>query len=381
MSAYDVIVIGLGGMGSATAYHLAARGLKVLGLEQYGPVHDRGSSHGESRMMRQAYFEGEAYVPLLLRAAELWQQTARKGDAELLLPTGGLFVGPPSSAVVAGSIRSAERFGIPHDVMSAGDIMQRFPTMRPDDHYIALYEPGAGVIFPERSVQTFLALADRHGADLHFDEKVFDWEADSSGEGVMVDAAHDTYEAGRLVITAGPWTAGILADMHLPIQAERVVMHWFEPQVSVDHFAPGRFPVHIWQLDDGLDFYGFPALGGSKGGVKIALHNAVRDACDPDAVDRIVYASEIETMRRHVRRFFPEMDGRHLTAQTCMYTSSPDDDFIIDRHPDHAQVLIAAGFSGHGFKFSSVVGEILADLATEGDTRHNIQPFSLGRFG
>jgi sarcosine oxidase len=265
--------------------------------------------------------------------------------------------------------------------MTATDITRRFPMMRPDSDYIGLYEAAGGVVFPEKSVEAFCALAEHHGADLHFEEKVLEWEADAGGDGVMVDTALDTYEAGRLVITAGPWAGTVMESMHLPIQAERVVMHWFEPQVSVDHFAPGRFPVHVWQLEDGLDFYGFPALGGSKGGVKLALHNDVRDACAPDSVDRVVYAAEIEAMRRHVRRFFPDMDGRHLTAKTCMYTSSPDDLFIIDRHPDHGQVFFATGFSGHGFKFATVIGEALAELAIDDVTRHPIEPFAMGRFG
>ena len=381
MSAYDVIVIGLGGMGSATAYQLAARGLKVLGLEQYDLAHDQGSSHGESRMLRQAYFEGDIFVPLLLRAYDLWAQTQRDADRELMLQTGGLYVGPEASHVVSGSLRAAQVFDLPHDVLTAAEIARRFPMMRPDPHYIGVYEERGGVVFPERSVEAFCTLAARHGAELHFGERVLEWEADSGGDGVMVDTAQDTYEAGRLVITAGPWANKVMAATHLPIQAERVVMHWFEPQVSVDHFAPGRFPVHVWQLEDGLDFYGFPALAGSKGGVKIALHNDVRDACDPDTVNRVVYASEIEAMRRHVRRFFPDMDGRHLTAKTCMYTSSPDDLFIIDRHPDYGQVIYATGFSGHGFKFAPVIGEILGDLAAEGTSRHDVRAFGMGRFG
>lgn len=381
MSAYDVIVIGLGGMGSATAYQLAKRGLKVLGLEQFSPAHDRGSSHGESRMLRQAYFEGEVYVPLLLRSYELWEQLQRDAARELTLRTGGLYVGPADSHVVSGSIRTAQAFGLAHEVLTAADIAHRFPMMRPDPDYIGLYEAAGGVVFPEKSVEAFCTLAERHGAELHFGEKVLEWTADSGGDGVMIDTAQDTYEAGRLVITAGPWAGQVMADMHLPIQAERVVMHWFEPQVSVDHFSPAHFPVHVWQLEDGLDFYGFPALAGSKGGIKMALHNDVRDACAPDSVDRIVYASEIEAMRRHVRRFFPEMDGRHLTAKTCMYTSSPDEMFIIDHHPDYAQVLYATGFTGHGFKFAPVIGEILANLAAEGGTRHAVGAFGMGRFG
>ena len=380
MSSYDVIVLGLGGMGSSTVAQLAARGQHVLGLERFQPAHDFGSSHGDSRIIRQAYFESPVYVPLLLRAYELWAQLEADSSQQLMLKTGGIFVGAEQSHVVTGSIRSAEAFNIPHELLNAHEISRRFPMIQPATNHIALYEPDAGVVFPEATIRSCLQVADRRGAELHFGEQVLAWEADPGGDGVLVETNRDTYAAERLIVTAGAWAAQMLRNLNLPLQSERVMMHWFEPNVGVAHFAPGQFPVHIWELEEGVNFYGFPALGGPKEGVKIAFHNMLRTDCDPDSVDRIVYGHEIETMRTYVRRFFPEMDGRHLMAKTCMYMSSPDDDFIIDRHPEFPQVVFATGFSGHGFKFVSVMGEVLAELSCQGRSRHAIDAFSMARF-
>lgn len=377
---FDVIVVGLGGMGSAAAYQIALRGKRVLGLEQFGPAHDKGSSHGQSRIFRQAYFEGEAYVPLLLRAYELWNQIQHDSGTDLLTITGGLFIGAPDSPVVTGSIGSARKYNLRHEILDSGEIQARFPLFRPPKHFVALYEVGAGVLKPEQAVLAHLEAARKLGAELHFEEAVLSVNPDASDARVTVATASGQYDCQRLVITCGPWAARMLADLNLPLLVERVIMHWFQPLDDLDMFLPNRFPVHLWHLDTGEQFYGFPAMEGSQGGVKIAFHNRQMTPSDPDRLDRHIYDHEVQGMRQCVTSYIPQLNGNHLASKTCMYTMSPDGHFIIGHHPRYASIVFAAGFSGHGFKFASVIGEILAELALDGRTRHSIGAFDVARF-
>jgi sarcosine oxidase len=261
---YDVIVVGLGGMGSAAAYHLAARGQRVLGLERHTPAHDKGSSHGGSRITRQSYFEDPAYVPLLLRSYELWEQLARDSGEDVLALTGGLFLGRPDSVTVAGSLRAAREWDLPHEVLSSAEVSRRFPTFTPAEDEVALYEAKAGFVRPETTVAAHLALAARAGADLHFTEPVLSWE--STAGGVRVTTAEGTYEAGRLVIAPGAWAPQLLADLGVPITIERQVMYWFEPLRGVGPYTADRHPVYIHEDAEGTQIYGFPAIDGPGGG-------------------------------------------------------------------------------------------------------------------
>ncbi len=378
---YDVIILGLGGMGSAAAYHLARRGRRVLGLERYTAAHDQGSSHGQSRIIRQAYFEDPAYVPLLLRAYELWESLARETGRDLLTITGGLMIGAPDSAVVSGSLRSAQEHGLPHEVLDATELRRRYPPFTPAPNLVALSEARAGFLRPEDCVRAHLDGAAQHGADLRFETPVLAWDAAPSGDGVRVRTDRGVYEAGRLVIAPGAWAPQLLADLGLPLRVERRVMAWFDPVGGVAPFAVGHFPIYIWQTEDGVSFYGFPAHDGPRGGVKVAFHNLpwTDASCTPDTVDRAVHPDEIERLRATLRPRLPSLSGPLLAAKTCLYTLTPDEHFVITAHPAQPQVALAAGFSGHGFKFASVVGEILADLATTGATRHPIQLFGLQR--
>ncbi|HEU5088969.1 MAG TPA: N-methyl-L-tryptophan oxidase, partial [Roseiflexaceae bacterium] len=248
MSTFDVIVLGLGGMGSATAYQLAKRGQRVLGLERFGPAHANGSSHGKSRIIRQAYFEDPAYVPLLLRAYELWEETEREAGEELLTITGGLMIGSPTSRTISGSLRSAQQHGLYHEMLDAADIRRRYPPLRPEPGVVALYERKAGFLRPEASVAAHLRLAERYGAELHFDEPALSWEA--RPDGVRVSTARGVYEASRLVVSVGPWAPEILADLGLPLVIERNVLVWFEPIGGREPFLPDRFPIYIWEVDE-----------------------------------------------------------------------------------------------------------------------------------
>ncbi len=382
MPSYDVIVIGLGGMGSAAAYRLAQRGLRVLGLERHSPVHDQGSSHGGSRITRQAYFEDPAYVPLLLRAAELWPEIEAASGRTIVHLTGGVMIGRADSRTVAGSLRSAQEWGLPHEVLDAAQIRRRFPTMAPAPDEIALYEQGAGLVIPEESVAAHLALAARFGAELHYQEPVTSWEA-TGRDGVEVSTAAATYTAGQLVICPGAWAPELLADLGVPFGVERQVQYWFRPSTDAYRFQADRHPIYIWEAGDGRQFYGFPSFadptGGPADGVKVAFFRGGQ-ACTPGTVDRKVSPAEIDQMREFVAPRMPDLPGTFLKAVTCMYTNTPDEHFVIARHPGHEQVIVACGFSGHGFKFVPVVGEILADLASDGGTSHPIGLFDPLRF-
>jgi sarcosine oxidase len=370
---YDVIVIGLGGMGSAAAYRLAERGQRVLGIDRYPPVHDQGSSHGGSRITRQAYFEDPAYVPLLLRAAELWPQVEAASGRDIVHYTGGLMIGRADSRAVAGSLASARQWHLDHELLSADDLRARFPTLRPRDDEIALYEDRAGYVVPEASVAAHLYLAAQAGAELHHGEPVTHWEADP----VRVYTKDDVYTADRLVICPGAWAPELLADLGVPCTVERQIQFWFAPSDGIDPFR--RHPIWVWEAPDGRQGYGFPALGGPADGVKIAFFRGGRQ-CTPATIDRTVHPDEIATVADFVRDRVPDLAGTFLRAATCMYTNTPDEHFVIARHPRHERVTVACGFSGHGFKFVPVVGEILADLATEGRTRHPIDLFDPHRF-
>ena len=373
---YDAIVVGLGGMGSATAYRLARRGERLLGLERFSPAHDRGSSHGHSRIIRQAYFEDPAYVPLLLRAYELWEELEEETGEELMTLTGGLMVGRREDELVSGSVETAEEYGLSYEMLDAGEIKSRFPPLSPPPDTVALYEERAGFVRPEETVRAHLHLAASLGAELRFEEPVVSWEA--SGEGVRVETQDGSYEAGRLVISPGAWAPQLLADLGLPLEVERQVMYWFEPKGGLEPFRPDRFPIFIWEPDDGNMFYAFPAQDDDRG-AKVAFFRAGGLPTTPETIDREVRAEEVDFIRGYLAEYVPDLAGRCLDARACMYTNTPDLNFVISRHPEHPQVVIACGFSGHGYKFCSVVGEILADLATEGSTSHTIDLFSPAR--
>jgi sarcosine oxidase len=366
---FDVIVVGLGAMGSAAAYHLARRGRRVLGLDRFTPPHTLGSSHGQTRIIREAYFEDPRYVPLVQRAYGLWAALERETERRLLIETGGLMIGRPDSAVVRGARRSAETHGLRHELLSAAEVRRRFPALRPDDDMVAVWEPRAGILIPEACVEAHLAMARRHGATLRYDEPVLRWEPD--GNGVRVVSAQGTYAAGQLVLSAGSWLASLLPDLALPLTVERQPLYWFEALRNAEDFTPERLPIHLWEHAPQRYLYGFPDLGD---GVKVARHHEGR-LTDPDAVDREVHADEVEAMRGLVRRFVPDADGRLRSAAVCLYTNTPDDHFLIDRHPAHGQVVIASPCSGHGFKFASAIGEALAELLSEGRTRLDLSLF------
>ena len=375
----SVIVIGLGAMGSAAAQHIAGRGHHVLGFDQYTPPHSHGSSHGQTRIIRQSYWEDSRYVPLLLRAYELWRKLESDTGQSLLHLTGGLMIGAADGDLVARSTESAERFNLPHRVLSPGEIRHRYPMFAVDDNMAALWEDAAGFLYPEACVQQQLNQAALAGAELHFNEPALEWSVSPAGT-VAVRTAQGTYHADHLVITAGPWAPHVLRELHLPIEVTRQVLYWFEPQTNPTLYREGNFPIFLMQTDPAAPvLYGFPATAPEFNGVKVALHGS-HDVCTPETVIHEILPSDEQAIRQRLSETMPTLAGRLLRAETCLYTMTPDEHFVIDRHPHHPQVTLAAGFSGHGFKFANGIGEILADLATGQTPPFDLDLFSIERF-
>jgi sarcosine oxidase len=369
---YAVIIVGLGAMGSAAAYHLARRGQRVLGLDAFPAGHTLGSSHGETRIIRMAYFEHPNYVPLLRRAYELWEQVERESHTTLLHITGGLFIGPPDGTLVSGSLRSAQMHGLPHAVLDAAEIRRRFPILRLRDGEVGLFEERAGVLLPERCIEAHASLAVASGAELRYVEPVTRFAAD--GDEMQVETDASRYSAGKLVVTAGAWAGKVLQDLALPLSPERIPIFWFEPRSHADQFSLGRMPIWIWQDPALGDFFATPHV--EWPGVKLGKHHS-GTSVDPDTVDRQISPSDETPLREFLSRCVPELSGNVALSRVCLYTNTPDENFIVDRHQN---VVYAAGFSGHGFKFASVIGEILADLATSGQANSAADFLSLSRF-
>jgi sarcosine oxidase len=376
---YDVIVAGLGAMGSATAYHLARGGARVLGIDKFEPPHALGSSHGKSRIIREAYFEDPLYVPLVQRAYALWDALERDSGAEIFVRTGGLMLGPADGQVVPGALRSAREHGLPHEELSAAQVHARFPGFRPTTDMAAVWEPRAGFLKPEAAIAAHLDLASRHGAELRTSEPLVEWRPASDGVEVATryGSRQTTYRAAGLVLAAGAWMPRVAHDVRLPLRVERTVQYWFRPSPSTTAFDRDRFPIFLCEYTPGLTWYGFPDVGD---GVKVALHHQGEPA-DPDTVRREVGAHEIAYIRALVRTMMPRADGPLVETAVCMYTNTPDEHFIIDRHPRHSRVIIASPCSGHGFKFSSAIGEQLATLALGERPTFDLTPFRISRFG
>lgn len=366
MPTYDVVVAGLGGFGSSAAYHLARRGLRVLGLDPRPRAHADGSSHGESRIVRRVYFEGAAYVPLLRRTYELWDELRGADGAPLLRRTGGLFMGAAGSRVLEGSVTTAQRWDLDHEVLDAAEVARKFPAMRPPAGTLSLYEPDAGVVSPEEAVTAHLMAAAGSGAELRHDEALTGWEATEAG--VRVTTTRGSHDTGALVLAPGRWAPDLIHGLAVPLVVEERVQHWFAPDVP-GAFAPGRFPVWLWELGGGTSMYGVPALG-PDGSVKAAVHFSARP---PASWTSAEVAAALAPL-------LPGLGDRHVRSARCWYTLTPDENFVIGPHPSSGRVLVACGFSGHGFKFTPVIGEVLADLVAAGSTSYDLSHFDPLRF-
>ena len=284
-------------------------------------------------------------------------------------------LGGPDSSLVSGARLSAQRWDLPHEVLEPAEVRRRFPTLTPSDNELGVYEPDSGFVRPEESALAHSELAERAGAELRFGERVVHWE--TSADAVQVTTERGTYSADRLVFCAGPWSPELLADLGVSMVVERQVMHWFEPHGGVAPFQPGRHPVYLWEADAESLFYGFPAQDGEDS-VKVAFYHRP-GVTTPDEIDRSVATAEVEDIAGYLARRVPSLTGRHVRSQTCMYTLTPDHDFVVGAHPQHPRVVVAAGFSGHGFKFVPLIGEVLADLVVDGETAHDIGMFDPSR--
>lgn len=372
---YDAIVIGLGGMGSAAAAHLALRGRRVLGLEQFYLLHERGSSHGLSRIIRLAYHEHPSYVPLLRRAYELWHALESRVDERLLITTGSLEGGPEDGTTFAGAVDAARLHDLPHTVLDAEEISARFPAYRNlPPGMCAVFQPDGGFLLAERTILAHVRVAIANGADLRYRQQVQGWNV--HGDGVRVATEAGSFEADRLVICAGPWARQLVPALNLLAVPERQVLAWLQP-TRPELFGPDVFPVFLLDVEEG-SFYGFPIH--DVPGFKLGKYHHLREPIEPDDPDRSLRPADEAVLRAFAERYLPDGAGPTVMLKACIFTNSPDEHFIIDRLPDVPQVAVAAGFSGHGYKFCSVIGEILADLAVDGTTSHDIGLFRLTRF-
>ena len=373
MAKYDAVIIGLGAMGSAALYQLARRGLKVLGIERFAPGHDNGSSHGETRIIRLGYFEHPSYVPLLRRTYELWRELQAASARKLMHITGIVEIGPPDGTVAPGTLLAARTHSLPHEVLDADAVMRRFPAFRIPGDYMGVVQPDGGFLLPEPAIAAQIELAKSAGAEVRTSTTVSAVKQRKAG--VRVRVGWRSIDATAAIVCAGPWTKQLVPQ--LPLRVTRQVMAWFEPRDAAA-FSSGTFPVFLLESRHGVH-YGFPPHNSPN--VKIAKHHHRDETADPDRYDRAITATDESQIRPMLADHLPAANGRLTAAKTCLYTVTPDGDFIIDRLPDAPDIIVASPCSGHGFKFAPVIGEILADLATAGPPQHDISRFRLGRFG
>jgi sarcosine oxidase len=371
MERYDVVVVGVGGMGSAALYHLARRGKRVLGLERFDVPHELGSSHGITRIIRLAYFEHPAYVPLMRRAYELWRELEREAGEQLLHVTGIVEAG---ERIYDGTLRACHEHDLPHDAIDGRELARRFPAYRLPVDLPVIFQPDGGFVLPERCIVGHVEGALARGAVVRARERVLEWT--DTENGVRITTDRGVVEAERLVLTAGAWSQDVARLPSGLVRGVRQALAWLQP-TRPELFAPERFPVFNLVLD-GEHFYGFPAFG--IPGFKLGRYDHFGEGGDPETISREPTLDDETPLRAFARRYFPEGTGTTIALKTCLFEPSPDEHFLIDAHPESTNAVFGAGFSGHGFKFCSVVGEILADLALDGETRHDIGLFRLDRF-
>ena len=372
---FDCIVVGVGAMGSSACYHLARRGQRVIGLDRFTIPNAMGSSHGLSRMIRLAYYEHADYVPLLRRAFTLWEDLEKQAGEKLLYKVGGLYMGRITDPAVAGALESARIHGLPHELLNRDQLAARYPQFHLPADFVGMFEPNAGFLLPEKCVEAYATLARESGAEIHENEPVIEWTADANGATVIAQAG--TYHARQIIFTAGPWTEKLVRDLGVKLSVTRQVLGWVHPK-RPELFRLGALPAWAIGHNDGWLYYGFPMLPDGEG-FKLAWHRP-REATDPDRVRRETTPQDEQEFRAALREYLPDADGPLASMRICMYTNSPDHHFIIDRHPAHPNVTVACGFSGHGFKFAGVIGEILADLVIKGETAAGINFLSINRF-
>ena len=372
MQRYDVIVAGLGAMGSAALYHLAGRGASIAGFDRFAPPHSMGSSHGETRMIREAYYEHPGYVPLVRRAYDLWHELSTRETTPLIVETSAICAGPRDGELVPGILRAAAEHSIPVEILTHADAATRFPWLHIPEEMEIVTERRAGFVYPERCITAHLTGAAANGAGVFTDEPVLEWIP--QGDGILVKTARGEYATGRLILATGAWMIESLKSIGIEAVVERQPLFWFRPN-------PGcALPETVWALEfeHGKLLYGFPA---NETGVKIAIHYGGVQRTAPDEIDRKIHREDSRHLREFADRHVPGALGKIARSEVCMYTNTPDLHFIFDAHPRDANVLVVSACSGHGFKFSSAIGEAAAQWARDGAPQIDMSLFSLSRFG
>ena len=374
MEKYDVIVIGLGAMGGAAAYHCAKRGQKVLGLDVNPQFHSYGSSHGLTRALRETYFESPDYVPLTQRSFELWQELEQLSGVPLLTTSGAIYVAPIDHPLLRGVRSAAKQHSLSLDNLSQDEMNKRFPGFALPKDWEGVFEGRGSVLMAESCLRAHTDLAQKHGAELRFGCGVKSWEQTASGS-IIVESDADRCEAKAVILTVGPWAVNVLSDLNLPLAGRRIPVVHFEPK-KADLYDVKDMSVYFWATPQGV-FAGFPNFKGE--GIKIMRHD-VGEICTPETVRREITSYDINELENFADTYMPNANGGVRKSLVCLYTMTPDNHFVIDRHPEFKNLIYATGFSGHGFKFAPVVGEILADLTLTKKTRHRIGFLRAGRF-
>jgi sarcosine oxidase len=375
MATFDVAVIGLGAMGGAALFELARKGQRVIGFEQFEPGHDKGSSHGESRIIRLSYFEHPSYVPLVRRALEKWRDLERLCGKTILTVTGVLEMGYPGSPIVEGSLEASRQHDLDHEVLSAAEINRRFPAFQLPLDWVGLFQPEGGFLRPELAIRQLVQQAQKHGAEVRAQARVLAIEPFSAGIRVRTEAGE--IEAGSVIVATGAWIGEFAPELRPHLRLTRQVLGWFAPKVP-EHFSPERCPVFLLESEDDA-CYGFPDFAGT--GVKAASHREGAFLPTADDLAQDGGASDEAQIRRMLSRYMPDANGPLQKMRTCMYTRTPDEDFVVDRSSVDPRIILASPCSGHGFKFSSVIGEVLADLAIGVTPANDISRFQIARFG
>jgi sarcosine oxidase len=368
---YDVIVVGVGGMGSAATYHLAKRGLRVLALEQFNIPHSLGSSHGITRIIRLCYYEDPSYVPLLHRAFQLWKELQENVDERLLYETGSIDAGPEGALTFEGSLSSCRLHGLRHEVLNNRQLRERFPAYQLPNNLNSVYQADGGFLLPERCIISHVSAAQTLGAEVRAREEVLEWIPGPQGVRVVTDQG--VYEAEQIVFSAGAWMGRLIKEMGRLTKVERQVLGWFQPLVK-DIFLPKNFPVFNIQVPEGR-FYGLPEF--SVPGFKLGRYHHLNEVIAPQELSQVCTKEDEFVLRDFVAKYFPQGNGPTMALAPCMFTNTTDEHFIIDEHPQHSQVLLLSPCSGHGFKFCSVIGEIAADLVQSRTTQHDISLFRI----
>lgn len=369
----DVIIIGLGAMGSATSMFLSHNGIKVIGFDSYSPPHEFGSSLGHTRVIREAYHEGTTYVPIVQRAYEIWLEMNENSKVPIIETYGGLLIGRKTGDI-ENALKSANKYDIPIKKMTNDEISQKFSVLNPPKEYIGLLESRGGAVFVENSINHMLNTALNNGSVHKYNERVVRWSKKSNY--YLVETNLGNYKAEKLVFSSGAWITKLLPTLKLPIKIERQVLFWFSPRKNPDKFKSINMPNSGWDLDNGLSFYTMPNL--ENRGFKVAMHHN-GEFVDPDTLIRESNDSDLKMVRDFLEEYIPDGNGELIDSKVCMYTDTPDQDFLIDSHPDDENIIICSPCSGHGFKFTPAIGEICSSLIINNSTNFDLDKFSLER--